>query len=130
MRVNQPMWGQRQAQNRPPMQNAQNNNQRQVTQQNVNRPKDETEVMQLARKIKQEQGDKTAGYFLHAMRPYTAPGEITHIESRLSIHAEQDPAQTKKSQPGNMNMLSLLMRIMQSGSKPDPATLMRMMGNG
>jgi len=126
MRVNQQMWGNQRTQSRqqPSQGNVQ---QRSSAPQSVDRPKGETEVMQLARKIKQEQGDKSAGYFLYAMRPYAAPGEITHIESRLSIHAEQDPTQAKRQQPGNMNMLSLLMRMMQGGQKPDPATLMRMM---
>ena len=102
----------------------------QAVSQSVNRPRGETEVMQLARKIKTEQGDKSAGYFLYAMKPYAAPGEISHIESILQLHAERDPSQSRQqAQGGNMNMLQLLMRMMQGG-KPDPMTLMRMMNSG
>lgn len=105
----------------------------QYSQQNVqqNKRTSETEVMLLARKIKNEQGDKTAGHFLYAMKPYAAPGEINHIESLLDIRAERDPAQNASQQgKGNMNMMQLLLRLMQQGGKPDPMSLMRMMSGG
>ena len=86
----------------------------------------ETAAMQLARKIKTEQGEKYAGYFLYAVRPYVAPGEISHIESTLSLHAEQNPDVPKSQKGGNMNMLKLLMQFMQ-GKSPDPMSLLRMM---
>ncbi len=90
----------------------------------------ETEVMQLARKIKAEQGAKTAGCFLFAMKPYTAPNEIAHIERELNIRCECEraqPAQQGSQNPfGNTGMMQLMMNLMRGG-KPDPAMLFKLM---
>ena len=118
----QPVWSNRNRQSQPssqPQQQSKPVNERFTR---------DTEVKKHAKKIKSEQGDKTAGYFLYAMRPYAAPGEISHIESLLMLRAERDPAQDRSAaKQSNMNMLGLLMKLMQSGQKPDPAILMRMM---
>ena len=147
MRVNRPQWSmpQQGMHNQPmqqnnnmlrnppqsqasmPQQNAQRQNQQHNTPQKA---ANETAAMQLARKIKSEQGDKAAGYFLYAIRQFIAPHEISHIEYVLHIKSERDPRETENKNPqqnNGANMLQLLMNTMQGG-KPDPMSIMRMMG--
>lgn len=88
----------------------------------------DTPIMQLTRKIKCEQGEKSAGYFLYAVGPFVAPQEIAHIEQSLGIRSERGPhSERKVSPPPANNMMQMLMSMMM-GNKPDPASLMRMMG--
>lgn len=135
MRVNRPQWGMNpQMQGRGNMpQNTQNvsqNTQKQMPQKTP--AGGESCVMQLARKIKSEQGEKSAGYFLYAMRPFVAPHEIAHIESVLNVRSERDMREQEskaQSQGNNMNMMQLMMQLMR-GKSPDPMSLMKMMGKG
>ena len=78
----------------------------------------ETEVMQLARKIKAEQGAKTAGCFLFAMKPFTAPNEIAHIERELNIRCECERAQP--TQQGSQNGQRWYSRRMGRGARTEP----------
>lgn len=95
----------------------------------------DTEVMQLARKIKAEQGSRTAGYFLFAMKPFVAPNEIMFIERELNVRCERDP---KYFQQHNVNgrqqnngfnpqFMQMMMNMIRSGGKIDPMTFIKMM---
>ena len=92
-------------------------------------------AMLMAQKILTEQGEAQAGHFLYAIRPYVAPAELVFIEQRLNIQSQRDPNMDAKPDAGsgkpaggmNMQMIQMLMGLMNSNSKPDPMTLIKLM---
>lgn len=133
MRVNQPQ----NRMNQQRMKQGNNNSQSQInTLSNTQRTVyHETAVMQLARKIKNEQGARPAGYFLFAVKPFVAPNEINHIERELNIKSECDPSQIQRprTEGGGGNtmppMMQIMMNMMRNKGKLDPMSLMKMMNN-
>lgn len=93
-------------------------------------------AMAMTQKILSEQGEVQAGHFLYAIRPYVAPAELAFIEQRLNIQSKRDPNMDQRpTEPGgskpaggmNMQMIQMLMGLMNSNSKPDPMSLIKMM---
>ena len=102
---------------------------------------EETPLLLLARRIRQEQGAEQVKAFLAAMEPFSAPNEIKRIGEDFGIPYENIEAARARSLPpqerrqqdksaealGNLGMLMKLMPLMRGGA-PDAASLMSLLG--